>query len=209
MAQASAKAPKKKERRPAHSEIEFLFTLSKPEKVRGRDGKMYEVFHRYGAVGGAFSKKEFMEKMGFMKELSMIEKDAQKRYSSVSDVRAVVEGRRTKLMNVLNSRVAAFKSHMVRSYRQGPNKLIPLIASVRIHSETEERKLFIQGFVNMDGEFVIGNRDDAALWAIEVMSGARGMASRYKLATMVGRDLVQKAGLAAPIRERLESTLKG
>ena len=204
------KAPRKKaRRRPAHAEIESLFVLNKPEKVKGRDGKVYEIYHRTGPLKGAYSKKEFMEKMGFMKELALLEKDAQKRYGSVGDIRSVVEGRRTKLMNVLNSRVAAFKTHMVRLYRQGSNKLIPLIASVRIHSETEERKLFIQGFVNMDGEFVIGNRDDAALWAIEVMSGARGMASRYKLATVVGRDLVQRAGIAAPIRERLEHTLKG
>ena len=205
-AKAKSKAGEKK---PSFHEIEQLFSLSRAEKVKGRDGKVYEIFHRTGAVGGAYSKNEFMEKLGYKRELSMVEKDAQKRYSSLSDVRSVVDGRRVKILSVLNSRISGFKIHMNKLYAEGQNKLIPLIASVRIHSESEERKFFIQGFVNSDGEFVIGNRDDAALWAIEVMSGARGMASKYKLATLVGRDLTKRAGIAGPIRDRLESTLKG
>lgn len=198
--------PAKKKRMPAHLEIEQLFMLSKPEKVKGRDGKTYEIFHRVGASGGAFTKAELMDKLGYSRQLAEVERDAQKRYKAIHDVRTVVEGRRTKLRSVLDSRVQGCKSALTRFYQSGV-KLIPLMASVRIHSETEERKLFIQGFVNQDGEFVIGSRDDGALWSIGVMSGAKGMAEKYKLAYAVGKDLVLK-GLSGPIRDRLTHTLK-
>lgn len=198
----------KKKRQPFYLEIEQLFMLNKPERVKGKDGKFYEIFHRVGAYKGAYTKDELMKEIGFSSQLAELEKDAQKRYKSIQDVRTVVEGRKTKLVSILNSRVRAFKAALAKLYRQGPNKLIPLVASVRIHSETEERKLFIQGFVNMDGEFVIGGRDDGALWAIEVMNGSRGLAEKFKLAHTVGRDLVQH-GLSGPIKERLSGSLKG
>jgi len=208
MAEEVVKAKKaKKVRELASLDIERLFMLSKPERVRGRDGKLYDVFHRYGASGGAYTKKDLMHKLGYSAELAEVERDAQKRYKSISEVRSVVEGRETKLKSTLNSRVAACKHKMTKDYER-LNGLIPLIASVRIHSESEERRLFIQGFVNKSGEFVIGGRDDAALWAIEVMMGARGLAEKFKLATSVGRDLISKGALTGPVKERLALTLK-
>lgn len=199
--------PAKKRRPLAHLEIEQLFMLGRPEKVRGRDGKTYEIFHRVGAAGGAFTKGELMDQLGFKKQLAEVEKDAQKRYKNIHDVRSVVEGRQTKLRSVLDSRIQACKHALTRFYRGGPGKLTPLMASVRIHSETEERKLFLQGFLNSSGEFVIGSRDDGALWAIEVMNGGRGIAEKYRLAHSVGKDLIQK-GLAGPVKDRLLSSLK-
>jgi hypothetical protein len=193
----------------AYLEIEKLFMLSKPEKVKGKDGRIYEIFHRVGAAGGAFSKDELMSKLGFAAQLAEVERDANRRYRSISDVRSIVESRKSKLRSVLDSRVQRCKLAMSKAYSQEgtSNKLVPLMASVRIHSETEERKLFIQGFVNMDGEFVIGSRDDGALWAIEVMNGGRGIADRFKLAHAVGKDLLQK-GISGPVKERLQLSLK-
>jgi len=208
MAEQLVKAKKaKKVREPVALEIERLFMLSKPEKVRGRDGKTYDVFHRVGAAGGAFTKKDLMQKLGYSAELAEVERDAQKRYKSISEVRSVVRAREAMLKNTLNSRIAHCKAKMTRDYDK-LNGLIPLLASVRIHSETEERRLFVAGFVNKSGEFVIGSRDDAALWAIEVMMGGRGIAEKFKLAHAVGRDLLNKGALAGPVKERLVLTLK-
>lgn len=201
------KAKPKKVRESVALEIERLYMLSKPEKVRGRDGRVYDVFHRVGAAGGAYTKKDLMQKLGYSAQLAEVERDAQKRYKSIAEVRGVVKAREMMLKNTLNSRVQLCKSKMTRDYAQ-TNGLIPLFASVRIHSETEERRLFIEGFVNKDGEFVIGSRDDAALWAIEVMMGARGLAEKFKLATLVGKDLISKGALTGPVKERLAITLK-
>lgn len=207
MAEATKeKKVSKARRKPASLQIEELYMLSKPEKVKGRDGRTHEIFHRVGAAGGAYTKSELMQKCGYSAQLAEVERDANRRYKNIAEARAVVESREVKLKNVLNSRVAACKSKLARDYAQAG--LIPLMASVRIHSETEERKLFIQGFVNKDGEFVIGSRDDGALWAIEVLNGGRGIAERFKLAHSVGKDLVNKGMLSAPVKERLALTLK-
>lgn len=208
MAESLEKEPKraKRLRPPIFGRIESLFMLNKSEKVRGRDGKTYEIFHRSGAAGGAFTKTQLMQEEGFKAELSAVERDANKRYKSIQDARSVVDSRESKLKSVLNNRVSAFKRHLIKVYE--PMGLIPLIASVRIHSETEERQLFIQGWVNGQGEFVIGNRDDAALWAIEIMKGAAGLVGAFKLAHTVGKELIQR-GLSGPIKERLALTLKG
>lgn len=206
MAEVLKAVKKVKTKKLASDLIEELFQLQKSEKVKGRDGRMYEIFHRHGPSGGAFTKKELMQKCGYTAQLAEVERDAQKRYKNISEVRSVVESREMKLKSVLNSRITACKSKLTREYRE--LGLIPLMASVRIHSETEERKFFIEGFCNLDWEFVIGSRDDGALWAIEVMSGARGMAQKYRLATAVGKDLIQKGVLSGPVKERLAITLK-
>jgi hypothetical protein len=200
------KEPKAKPKRMASDAIEELFMLDKPEKVKGRDGKTYELFHRYGPSNGAYTKDDLMELVGFKSELKKVEKDANKRYKSISEAREVVDSREGMLKRKLHSRIMSCKGKLMREYQE--IGLIPLMAFVRIHSETEDRKFFIEGFCNLDGEFVIGNRDDAALWAIEVMSGARGMAQKYRLAHAVGKDLVNKGLLSGPIKERLALTLK-
>lgn len=195
-----------KVKRLASDAIEELFMLNKPEKVKGKDGKTYELFHRYGPSNGAYTKDDLMEIIGFKRELKKVETDANKRYKSISEAREVVSAREGMLKRKLHSRVMACKGKLVKEYQEVG--LIPLMAFARLHSETEERRFFIQGFCNADGEFVIGNRDDAALWAIEVMSGARGMAAKYRLAHAVGKDLINKGLLSGHIKERLALTLK-
>jgi hypothetical protein len=196
----------KKKRIPKCQGLLNLFALRVPERVRGRDGKNYEMYFRTGPMGGAYTKRELMVKEGLMSELAEVEKDAQKRYKSPAEVRAVVKSREVYLKQVLESRMNVMK--LIISKEAEKQELIPLMASVRIHSGDEERRFFIQGFANRDGELVIGSRDDVALWAIEVMSSAQSMARKYRLAHRVGERLVEKGILAPAIKDRLATTLR-
>lgn len=200
-----AQAIKVKKRRLKCAAIAEQFVLSQPEKMKGRNGKMYDIFHRFGASGGAPTNRELMQKEGMMKELADAERDANKRYRSLEEARGVVKSREVHLKQILNGRISAFKQSLHREYAS--QKLIPLVARVRIHSKDDERRLFIQGWADEKGELVIGNRDDGALWAIENLANTRGFVKINRLANMVGRDLVAR-GLSAPVKERLSLFLK-
>lgn len=183
-----------------------LFQLRVPDRQKGRDGRMYDIFYRVGPMGGAFTKKELMEREGMMAELAEVQRDANKRYKKSTDVQMVVSSREAYLKRLLESRMSLMKAHIQKdAEKQG---LVPLASMVRIHSEDEERRFFIQGFANSEGDLVIGSRDDAALWAIEMMSVSKPMARRYRLAHKVGEKLSEKGLLSGPVRDRLSTTLK-
>lgn len=193
-------------RAPAYQPIEADFVLDHPERVKGRDGKTYILFHRLSHSKGASTKRDIMKSLGFHSELLACERDASRRYKSAKEVRLIVSSREVKLKATCDSRIRACKSALSKQYSE-QHGATPLFSFVRISSKDDEKKLFFQGLVNSDGEFVVGNRDDAALWAIENMQNTRGMARTYKLAMGVGKDLVNR-GLSASVRQRLSESLK-
>lgn len=197
---------KRKRKVPKYQSLLNLFTLRVPGREKGRDGRMYDIFIRTGPMGGAYTKRELMQKEGMLSELAEIEKDANKRYKNSSEVRMVVSSREAYFKRLLESRLNAMKAAVYKEVdKQG---LIPLASSIRIHSEDEERKFFFQGFVNKDGELIIGSRDDAALWAIEMMSSTQAMAHKYRLSRKVGEKLTEKGLLSTIVRDRLTNTLR-
>jgi len=181
-----------------------LFALQKPEKKQGRDGETYEIYYRYGALGGAFTTNDLLDKCGYLGRLERWENEARKLYG-VGTKRFMEE--RARCLADLKGELSSAITQARKRLKQECAPLVPLFTKARIHSEDDEPKLYIQGYVRLDAKkekFVIGNRDDGVLWSLETKKRTESPATAYATARLLGREFMAHQNLlAAPIRERL------
>jgi hypothetical protein len=180
------------------------FMLSKTEEKPGRDGVKYRIHTRLGPSGGAFTTDDLLEIFGFKAKLAKYERDLTKRHEPDSDeFKENYAHERSRLVGKVSGYVALYRRRLEAEYAE--QGIIPLFTKVRIHSEDEEPRLFIQGFMRPDSKkekFVLGNRDDGALWAIVNKSRTESKARVYSMSVTLGREFMQGA-LTDAVKQRL------
>jgi len=185
------------------------FTLTKTEEKTGRDGAKYRIHTRMGPTGGAFTTDDLLEIFSFKAKLSRYERDLTKRYDVDSkEFKENLKHERSRLVAKISGYVALYRRRLEEEYAdQG---IIPLFTKVKIHSEDEEARLYIQGFYRPDAKekLVLGNRDDGALWALTNKPQTEAKARVYSMSVTLGRES-QKAMLNDAIKQRLDLVFRG
>lgn len=174
----------KRTRTPTNSmvnQILKLFQLPKPERVKGRDGKDYDVIYRYGPEGGAYDNKRLWDLLKLDKMLVSFGKD----FGTDTDL---LKLKRSELQRILNDAVTDAKS-MIRKQcaEQG---LTPLMTKVRILSDNKQSMLYIQGYTNDRGECVIGSPNDHGLWALNAIKFNKSFSRNFALGLKVAKTVM-------------------
>ena len=214
----SAKAPKapspsgrlRNESEKVYAPLARRFMLAKAEEKTGRDGVKYKVHTRLGPSGGAFTTDDLLEMFGLKAKLARYERDLKSRYDVDSkEFKENLKHEKTRLVSKTSSYVSLYRHKVEEEY--APQGLIPLFTKVKLHSEDEEPRLFFQGFMRPDAKgekFVLGNRDDGALWAIVSKNQTESKARVYSMSVTLGREFM-KAALNQAVRDRLNLAFGG
>jgi hypothetical protein len=200
----------KKETDKSYAPLMRRFMLNKAEKKTGRDGVEYTVHTRWGPSGGAFTNDDLMEIFGFKAKLARYERELSKRYDVDSkEFKDNLKHEKSRLIAKVSGYVALCRRKLEDEY--APQGLIPLFTKVKIHSEDEEPRLFLQGFMRPDAKrekFVLGNRDDGALWTIVNKVRNESRARVYSIAITLANEFKQGA-LNQSVKDRLNLAFNG
>jgi hypothetical protein len=203
--------PRKKLEDQRWYEVGRFFILKRSERTKGRDGQYVDMPYRIGPSGGAFTIDDLLEKTGRLAKLVRYEKQLIKDgYAPDSKAfKTLKAAYRAKLVQEVGNSIHSFCRRVALD--MAANGFVPLAGKVRIHSEDEKPRFYIQGYWKPDArgeKLVIGSRDDAALWAIETKSKNETQAHKHALSMSVGRDLISRGLLTGPVKERLAIAFK-